>query len=876
MKKIYFILLCTLCTAVLFSCKKELEVEENETSQEAEEPSILDQEVPEGYTLMTFTAVCEDTKTALDVSSNTVWSEGDQIKIICSDGSAVNAELTSGAGTTTGSFAGKFPNGKTALYAVYPSTAYASLSGSTVNVTVGSDLTSSTTHPFGAGNIAVAKVAADHSMSFKNVASFLCFTLASGSNVTKVEVSSVGDVGNLAGVVPVNCSGETPIPGAPSSGIAATISMATDGAGTYYMPIISGASHSKGLLLKFYKTESEAFVQTGAYYFNRSITIDNNYIYGFGTLETGGNYYVSPDGDGDKSGMNSDNAMSFEQFKKKVTLGNDSDVNGAKKASVNGSTFHFSNDDEYTIDSNLGLNMGSDVEFTIVGTGTGSSITTFTGDSSNKQGMIQVNSNTINISNIKFTGNSGNSNRAAVRVNASNATLNLSNCIFDGNQTTGAGGAVWINQGKLNITDCEFTNNSAHYGSAIMISNANSNSKTTVERGVFKGNHSSEYGGAICILNPDSGDNNGTPSLTLTSCTFGGTISGEPNYAAYNGGAISINKGNVTINDCSFIGNYASPGAASDPLDGGGALYISGTSEKPSVVEAARSTFEANYAGHLGGAIRLYGKATAKVYNTCFKDNYGTNGGAFYTHKNKDTNVYPTLWLDRCDFDGNHISINYGTTITVDAAEEFIMNNCAINDNTYNTAGTNATKSSWITIDNIQKACFSNCSFIGIPRQSATSALPSSRKEAILGIWTIESGGQVLLVNSIIVPSEGSDTYSMSSGDNNNKPVTLYYTWYGSNNKISVTDAGGSQSGKAKSDFSSMSWNASSHCWEWTCNVSDSDKATATNIIGKINTFSSGFRTWLGDDVYYDRRSINNQKRGTGSSKWWPGCYQSN
>lgn len=870
MKKKNFILLCTLCTALLFSCNKEIETEIVDENPE-------DVVVPEGYTLMEFTAVCEETKTTLD-SGNTVWSEGDQIKIIFSNGSPRNATLTRGAGTTTGTFAGMVPSGMTALYAVYPASAYDSVDGSTVKVTVPSDLTGSNTHPFGAGNIAVAKVKADHSMSFKNVTSLFSFTLAAGSNVTKVEVSSVGNVGNLAGVVPVDCSGEAPpTPGDPLSDTAATsISMTTDGAGTYYMPIVSGPTHSKGLLLRFYKTEKNAYVQTGVYYLNRSLGIENNTIYGFGTVETAGNYYVSLKGDGDQSGMGSENPMSFEQFKKKITLPDDNAIFGAKQASVKDATFHFSAED-FTIGAPLVLNMGGNYAFSIEGSGSGSSMTSFICGDSNNQGMIQVNSNTVNISNIIFSGNNGASNRAAIRVNASNASLNLSNCIFDDNQTADKGGAVWINQGTLNITDCEFTNNSAQYGAAILISNADINSTINVTRGIFKGNHSN-YGGAIYVIN----DGSGTPSLTLTSCTFGGTSSGDPNNATYNGGAISINKGTVKIIGSSFIGNYVSSRNADETVDGGGTIYIAGSSDHPSILEQlSGSSFEANYANRFGGAIRLYGKATAKIYNTCIKGNHSANGGAIYTHKNKTTDVYPTLWIDRCDFDGNYITDNYGTTITVDAAEEFIMNNCAINDNTYNTTGANATKSSWITIDNIKKACFSNCSFIGIPRQSATDALQNSKKEAILGIWTIESGGQVLLVNSIIVPSEGSDTYSMSSGDSNSKPVTLYYTWYGTNNNITPTDEGGNQSGKAKSDFDSMAWTTGSNwgTWAWDGTVNDGStpsKATADDIIGKINTFSSGFRTWLGGDVYYDRRSLNNKKRGTGSSKWWPGCYQSN
>ena len=212
-----------LCAAALFSCTKEME-------QQAEITG--DGTVPEGYTLQEFTAVCEETesKTALS-GSNTVWGTGDQIKVVLSDGTAVNATLTAGAGTKQGEFRGLVPNGKTAKYAVYPASAYSSVSSSTVKVAIPSSQTGS----FAASNIAVAKVdAASHNMSFKNVNAFLVFQLKSGTDVTRVEVTSVGG-GNLAATVPVSCSG-TPTPGNAFSGtLSSTVSMTTSGGGIYYI-----------------------------------------------------------------------------------------------------------------------------------------------------------------------------------------------------------------------------------------------------------------------------------------------------------------------------------------------------------------------------------------------------------------------------------------------------------------------------------------------------------------------------------------------------------------------------------------------------------------------------------------------------------------
>ena len=223
MKRISRTIIFTLCIAALFSCVKEIE-------KEGETPG--DEIVPEGYTLQTFKALSEETRTSIS-GGNTVWNAGDQIRVIFSDGSTSDPfTLTGGANTPTGEFQGLVPNGKTASYAVYPAAAYSSVSGSTVNVAI----PASQPGTFAAGNIAVAKVGAGNSMAFKNVNAFLVFQLKSGTDVTRVEVTSV-DGGALSGTVPVDCSGDAPTPGAPTS-TASTVSMTTNGAGTYYMSVV--------------------------------------------------------------------------------------------------------------------------------------------------------------------------------------------------------------------------------------------------------------------------------------------------------------------------------------------------------------------------------------------------------------------------------------------------------------------------------------------------------------------------------------------------------------------------------------------------------------------------------------------------------------
>ena len=60
------------CALVLFSCAQEL-VPESDNSH-----NIV---IPEGYTLQTFSAITEQTKTSI-ISGNTVWNKEDKIRVL--------------------------------------------------------------------------------------------------------------------------------------------------------------------------------------------------------------------------------------------------------------------------------------------------------------------------------------------------------------------------------------------------------------------------------------------------------------------------------------------------------------------------------------------------------------------------------------------------------------------------------------------------------------------------------------------------------------------------------------------------------------------------------------------------------------------------
>lgn len=697
MKKLFNAFLCILCTAALFSCQKEIE-------QQPVNPE--NQDIPEGYTLQTFTAISEATKTTID-GGVTKWSDGDQIKVVLDDGTAVNADLTDGANTNTGTFAGMVPNGKTALYAVYPAGAYASIDGSTVNVAI------PTSQPgtFAAGNIAVAKVGEGNNMAFKNVNAFLVFQLKAGSGVTKVEVTSV-DGSALVGTVPVDCSGATPAAGAAASP-ASTVSMTTNGAGTYYMSIASGATHAKGLTMTYF-TGSDPYTETGVYYLNKNMTIAANAMYTLGEVETDKNYYVTVAGAGNHTGMDWANAFSKEEMWKRVTLTStqeaDASTKEAKLAAIDGATFHMGHG-SYNLAANPTLSFSDDVvTLTFKGgypaAGGARDLASyradFTGNDEHAclilRGKLDVTFDGIGFVHGYVDADETASLDCNGTADGSDITVSMSDCVVDNcvnggysSQTDqwGAGlllkgvssftaenvtfsnnksyavAAAYVHSTAAEFTNCTFSDNASYERAGAVYVNVSDSGSASFESCTFSDNEAeTERGGAMFI----KGGN-----CTLTTCTF------SDNAAATDGGAICINQGLLTIAGGTFSGNVAKYGGAiiaeKDGANVGLKIKMSG---------ANQTSFINNSADKEGGAIWGATQSTSAEQNVSisdaiFKGNHANDGGACYAHGSSNTGMY----FYRCMFGGTesgepNYATNNGGSIFLNNKCNTTLQNCSI------------------------------------------------------------------------------------------------------------------------------------------------------------------------------------------------------
>ncbi|MBR5724576.1 MAG: hypothetical protein IKX62_04290 [Bacteroidales bacterium] len=237
-------------------------------------------EVPNGYTLQYFTANIE-TKTAYD-DGHTVWSKGDGINIFWNNGHSITQAILVGeGGSTVGTFVGNVEDGAVFDCAIYPIDVEANVEGPSLTLPFRSDQEGT----FRAANMAVSKVGEGNTLNFFNVSTLIAIQLTS-DDITKIEVESVGGealVGNLPVVLVDNDSddGDEYVFGDIESGCS-SVSMSAGEAGTYYISILPGITHSGGLLFKYYKGE-EVY---GIYHFDKELTTERNHILNFGDLES--------------------------------------------------------------------------------------------------------------------------------------------------------------------------------------------------------------------------------------------------------------------------------------------------------------------------------------------------------------------------------------------------------------------------------------------------------------------------------------------------------------------------------------------------------------------------------------------------------------
>lgn len=251
--------------------------------------------------------------------------------------------------------------------------------------------------------------------------------------------------------------------------------------------------------------------------------------------------------------LNNNNVSMLDKSKTTVTTSNEVYVNPIKGNDNNigskdkpyrtiykalnevkvGGTIHLAR--ETYIDSGLKITKN----ITIAGAGAGKTI--LDGEHSNRIFTISWGVN-VKIENLTLT--NGQADDGAAIYNKGICTLN--NCILAGNNGTNHGGAINDRYGSAAIlNDCTFINNTAPYGGAVF----QDQGKLDVHNCTFKSN-AADFGGAI--------KNSCNAIDNLSGCTF------KNNKANYYGGAISNDDTftKCTINGCTLIYNTASIGNA--------------------------------------------------------------------------------------------------------------------------------------------------------------------------------------------------------------------------------------------------------------------------------------------------------------------------
>ena len=224
-------------------------------------------------------------------------------------------------------------------------------------------------------------------------------------------------------------------------------------------------------------------------------------------------------------------------------------------------------------------------------------------------GAIYIDDSDVNISNSKFKGNY------------------IENYALQYNH--GNGGAIYINEGTLNISDSSFENNKSWEGGAIY---GDSGTKVIVERTTFSGNN-------LGITRKYSDDQ--APQKIPVSSKGGGAIA---------------NYGDLTLNDCTFTGNYLT---AETEEAKGGAVYSKGGS-----LSVDNSTFTGNK-GRYGAAIYL-ADGTVTLKDSDISNNIAdSNGGGVYVGTNKQFTVKGLILIrDNSASAGNDVYLQSGKYIT--------------------------------------------------------------------------------------------------------------------------------------------------------------------------------------------------------------------
>ncbi len=234
--------------------------------------------------------------------------------------------------------------------------------------------------------------------------------------------------------------------------------------------------------------------------------------------------------------------------------------------------------------------------------------------------------------------------------------LNVTNTDFASNETSGDGGAILVNGGVMGINGGSFEGNSADRGAAIHFeSGTHSVSGTTF--GSFNSPNQARLGGVFSI------DDTATVVINTSELNW--------NEATESGGAIwNTSQNNIHVRDSVFSHNSS---LGTVETTGGGAIF-----NEDGSIFIRGSEFDSNNAGHSGGAI-MSEDGIAFALNSEFTGNTAVVGGGAVE------NVDGRFVARSSTLGGNAANVNtaeFGGAIRNSGSGDLVVNNSAIVGNT--------------------------------------------------------------------------------------------------------------------------------------------------------------------------------------------------
>lgn len=602
MKKIVYSILGLAAIAVMVSCNKELESENNPRQDE-------------NLVKYSFGAQIA-TKTVLN-GETPKFVEGDHLKICY----ITDSEETP-VSTVTGTIEGdriifEAPAGIEEFYAVYPDSDTYSVKYDKTQGIFGVKLRQGYAKgTFADANGMVAYSTADNAFfEFKNLTAIVKIQAPSfdvkgvrfrGVNATNID----GSAAKFNGIVPIIVEDDA-VSGFGNVTEEGTANMQTSSAvqaedGYYYIPVNPVKINGLGI---WFETDPE---RPGTLN-DKEYTFERGHIYTINNIESKlypTDWYVSPEGPDNFSGENAANAISYATMREH--LGRMAEKMIYCYCYI-GATFHLAAG-EYTGET-LSIPFKDYVNFTIEGAGAD--------QTKIKHGTSLTGTETtvVNYRNLSFDGVTG-----VPALTVTKGKCNIEGCTFKGCTTTSGNGAALVMEVATQVTakKCNFTSNTATNGAAVCLNGGTASSDDFVifsaEDCILNSNSVSGSGGAILIA---QGCKNG--QFRFNNCRFDGNkATGPTSHGAVfycNSTSTSTDATAAFFNGCTFINSQSAFKTPSENTTGFGYSIFGSTGSRVALNNCTLKAMNSkssgdtyNYATN-GSEVALTGSSV--IANTC-------------------------------------------------------------------------------------------------------------------------------------------------------------------------------------------------------------------------------------------------------------------